>query len=118
LYDAYEQEDNQTRTEFLQSVEEKVSELRKLGLIYANFEIGNKVYEGLLPNTNLFVFTNLMSLQIPCDLQYNSKILIPHDETMTSRRKSTDRTFGIGSERLFQVAKCLRGKNRKRVQTM
>jgi len=57
-FDACEQEENQTGTEFLQSVEEKSSELRKLGLIYSNFEIGNKVYEGLLPNTKLSIITS------------------------------------------------------------
>ena len=40
--------------EFLHEIEGKVSKLRKLGLIYSNFEIGVKVYEGLLPNTILF----------------------------------------------------------------
>jgi len=91
LYEACEQREKQSGTEYLRSVEEKALELRKQGLIYSNFEIGNKVYEGLLPNTKLFIFKNLMSLQVPCDLQGISKILRMHHETMTSRRKSTDR---------------------------
>ena len=80
-YIACMQEENQTATEYLQDIEEKASELRKLGYIYSNSEIGNKVHEGLLPSPKLFVLTNLMSLRIPCDLQSMTKILKTYDDT-------------------------------------
>jgi len=47
----------------------------KLGKAYGNLEIGIRLYEGLLPIIKLFVNTNLMSQQIPCDLQAVEKLL-------------------------------------------
>ena len=89
-YTACMQQENQTSTEYLQEIEEKASELRKLGCSYSSSEVGLKVHEGLLPSPKLFVFTNLLCLRIPCSLQSITKVLKTYDDTMSvNAKKST-----------------------------
>jgi len=79
-YNACEQKQNQTGTEYLLLVEEKALELSKLGKIYDNQQIGKRVYEGLLPTVKQFAYTTLMSQRITCDLQAMTKILKTYDD--------------------------------------
>ena len=67
-YTACVQQDHQSGTEFLQVIEEKAAELKQLGVIYDNTEIGKKVYDGLNYHLKEFVYTNLMSQRLICDL--------------------------------------------------
>ena len=88
---------NQTATEFAEEISVKVDELKKLGLNYTNSEIGDKIYENLLPGPRLFIFTNLMSQRIPCDLQSISENLEIYDDTTTSIKVSEFSTDNLNA---------------------
>jgi len=67
-YTACVQKDGQTGAKYLQKVEQKADELRKLGEIYDCRDIGNKVYEVLNFQLQQFVYANFMSQKIVCNL--------------------------------------------------
>jgi hypothetical protein len=89
-YTACVQKDGQTGTKYLQEVEQKADELRKLGEIYDTREIGNKVYEGLNFQLQQFVYTNFMAQNIVCDSSSIS-VLLKNFEDMQARDSSNSK---------------------------
>jgi len=76
---SFVQKDQQSGTDFLHEVESKPAELEKLGELYNDFEIGTKTYDGLRSPLKQFIWTNLMSQNIPCDLPTISKLIKAFD---------------------------------------
>jgi hypothetical protein len=89
-YTACVQKGGQTGTKYLQEVEQKADELRKLGEVYDSREIGNKVYEGLNFQLQQFVYTNFMAQKIVCDSSSIS-VLLKNLEDMQARENSNIR---------------------------
>ena len=89
-YTACVQKDGQTGTKYLQEVEQKADDLRKLGELYTSIEIGNKVNEGLNFQLQQFLYTNFMSQQIVCDSSSIS-ILLKNYEDMEARDNSNSK---------------------------
>jgi len=89
-YTACVQTDGQTGTKYLQKVEQKADDLRKLGELYTSVEIGNKVYKGLNFQLQQFLYTNFMSQQIVND-STSISVLLNIYEDMEARDNSNSK---------------------------
>ena len=81
------QKPGQSGTKYLNEIETKAGELRKLGEYFNNVEIGNKVFEGLNFPLQQFVYTNFMAQKITCN-SASIALMLKNYEDMEARNES------------------------------
>ena len=81
------QKPGQSGTKYLNEIETKAGELRKLGEYFNNVEIGSKVFEGLNFPLQQFVYTNFMAQKITCN-SASIALMLKNYEDMEARNES------------------------------